>query len=108
MYYAAVFDFPDIDRTKVRPQHFAELVPSVANPIVAGGAIYHDDAKTKFAGSWLQLDLTSKEEVIEFLRKDVYYREGVWDIDSAIIYPIGVAVRLPQKLEGTDDSLYKV
>ncbi|RLV96192.1 hypothetical protein JA1_000265 [Spathaspora sp. JA1] len=108
MFHANVFDFPNIDRTKVRPQHFVEVVPSVGNPIKAAGAIYHDDARTQFAGSWFQLELESKEEVIEFLKKDIYCTEGIWDISTVAIYPIGVAVRLPKKMEGTDEKLYNV
>ncbi|KAG7666017.1 uncharacterized protein J8A68_000447 [[Candida] subhashii] len=106
-YQVLIFDFPNIDRSKVRPQHFKEVLPSIGNPIKAAGALYHDDERTKFSGSWFQLALDSREACIEFLKKDIYYREGIWDIDSAVIYPIGCAARLPVKLDGTPDELYR-
>lgn len=107
-YNVIIYDFPNSDRSKVRPQHVADIPANVPNPIRSAGAIYQDEAKTKFAGSAFHLVANSKEEVIEFLKKDIYYREGIWDINSVVINPIGVAVRLPKKMDGVDESNYKI
>lgn len=107
-YNVIIYDFPNSDRSKVRPQHVADIPANVPNPIRSTGAIYQDEAKTKFAGSAFHLVANSKEEVIEFLKKDIYYREGIWDINSVVINPIGVAVRLPKKMDGVDESNYKI
>lgn len=107
-YNVIIYDFPNSDRSKVRPQHVADIPANVPNPIRSAGAIYQDEAKTKFAGSDFHLVANSKEEVIEFLKKDIYYREGIWDINSVVINPIGVAVRLPKKMDGVDESNYKI
>ncbi|RCK55752.1 hypothetical protein Cantr_05750 [Candida viswanathii] len=92
----------------VRAQHVADIPANVPNPVRSAGAIYHDEAKTKFAGSAFHLVADSKEDVIEFLKKDIYYREGIWDINNVVINPIGVAVRLPKKMDNVDSSLYKI
>ena len=31
---------------------------------------------------------TSEEEVRERLKADVYFREGVWDWDRVVVYPV--------------------
>ncbi|ABN64681.2 hypothetical protein PICST_42277 [Scheffersomyces stipitis CBS 6054] len=108
-YNVVVFDKPNVDRLKVRSQHLAGIVSAVNSGVLTlGGAIYHDEAKTKFAGSTLQVAANSKQEVIDFLKTDVYYKEGIWDLDNAIIHPVGLAVRLPKKLDGVPDSFYNV
>ncbi|KAK6202415.1 uncharacterized protein RJT21DRAFT_1813 [Scheffersomyces amazonensis] len=106
-YTVIIYDKPGTDRTKVRPIHLQDLVGTVnAGVVIAGGALFTDETKTKFVGSTLQIAANSKEEVIEALKQDVYYREGIWDIDSALIYPSGMAVRLPKKLAGTREELF--
>lgn len=107
-YNVIVYDKPNTDRSKVRPQHVADIPANVPNPIRSAGAIYKDEAKTQFAGSAFHLVANSREEIIEFLKKDVYYREGIWDIDNVVINPIGVAVRLPKKMDGVDAVHYKI
>ena len=107
-YNVIIYDLPNADRSKVRAQHVADIPQHVPNPIRSAGAIYHDEAKTKFAGSAFHLVANSKEEVIEFLKKDIYYREGVWDINNVVINPLGVAVRLPKKMDNVDSELYKI
>ncbi|KAI5968712.1 hypothetical protein CANMA_002148 [Candida margitis] len=107
-YLVTVYDFPNADRTKVRPQHVADIPANVPNPVRAAGAIYTDESKTKFAGSTFHLASNSREDIIEFLKKDIYYKEGIWNIDSVQIYPLGIAVRLPKKMDGVDESNYKI
>ncbi|CCG20821.1 hypothetical protein CORT_0A04330 [Candida orthopsilosis Co 90-125] len=107
-YLVTVYDFPNADRSKVRPQHVAAIPANVPNPVRAAGAIYTDESKTKFAGSTFHLASNSRDEIIEFLKRDIYYKEGIWNLDSVQIYPLGIAVRLPKKLDGVDESNYKI
>lgn len=96
-----VFDKPGVDRTPVRQQHI-ENIPKLVNDgiFLSAGPIYHDVEKTKFAGSSLQLLAESREEVIEILKKDIFYSAGIWDLDNVIANPVTIAVRLPQKMPG--------
>ncbi|KAG7196221.1 uncharacterized protein KQ657_000234 [Scheffersomyces spartinae] len=104
-----IYDKPNTDRTGVRPQHMADIPSAVNSGIVKlAGAIYKDASKTQFAGSAFHLMAENESEIIEFLKKDIYYREGIWDIDNVIINPIGVAIRSTKYMNGTDESLYKI
>lgn len=98
-----VYDKPNADRSAVRAAHLANIPPTFNNGIVtSAGAIYHDVEKTKFAGSAFHLRASSKDEIIEFLKQDVYYKEGIWDIDNVIMNPIGIACRLSKKMDGVN------
>lgn len=46
-----------------------------------------------FAGSALVVSASSKEEVLEKLKKDVYAENEVWDFEKAQIYPFKCAIR---------------
>ncbi|KAI5963583.1 uncharacterized protein KGF55_002463 [Candida pseudojiufengensis] len=107
-YLVTVFDVPNADRSKVRPQHVKDIPANVPNPIRSAGAIYTDESKSKFAGSSFHLVANSKDEIYDFLKKDIYAREGIWDLNNVQIFPIGVAVRLPKKMDGVDESAYKI
>jgi uncharacterized protein len=37
------------------------------------------------------LEAESKEECLETLKKDIYYKNGVWDVDGAEIIPVKLA-----------------
>lgn len=96
-----VYDKPGTDRSQVRPQHVAAIPAAVNSGIVTSvGAIYQDVEKTKFAGSTFHLFAESKEEILEFLKKDVYYASGIWDLDSVIANPVGIACRLSKPMAG--------
>lgn len=108
-YNVIVYDKPGADRSKVRPQHVADIPAAVNSGIVKlAGAIYQDDARTKFAGSAFHLIAEDRKDIIDFLKKDIYAREGIWDLENVVINPIGVAVRLPKNMEGTEQSFYKI
>lgn len=94
-----VFDKPGSDRTKVRPQHLAAIPAAVnSGKVNFVGPLYHDIEKTKFAGSAYHMLADSKEEIIEFLKQDVFFSEGIWDMESVIANPLGVAYRKEKKL----------
>lgn len=98
-----VYDKPGTDRTATRPTHVANIPQAVNQGIVTSvGAIYQDAEKTKFAGSAFHLIANSKEEIVDFLKKDIYYENGIWDINSIVAHPIGVACRLPKKINGVN------
>lgn len=96
-----VFDKPGADRSQVRPQHVAAIPAAVNSGIVTSvGAIYQDVEKTKFAGSTFHMMAENKEEILEFLKKDVYNENGIWDLESVIAHPVGIACRLGKSMPG--------
>lgn len=46
-----------------------------------------DDSNTwDFAGSTIVAVAESKEQVIEDLKKDIYYTSGVWDVENVSLF----------------------
>ncbi|KAK4201463.1 hypothetical protein QBC40DRAFT_278261 [Triangularia verruculosa] len=97
-------DFPGAHekRLEVRPQHFGALRPAVdAGVFKMGGAVLNeppqgaDPAKFSFAGSTIVISASSREEIKELLRGDVYAKEGVWDVENAQMWPFLCAFRFP-------------
>ncbi|KAK4249091.1 hypothetical protein C7999DRAFT_13044 [Corynascus novoguineensis] len=95
-------DFPGAreKRLEVRPQHFAGLGPFKDSGLFQmGGAVLNDvptseDVKDfDFAGSTIVIQASSREEIKEILRKDIYAKEGVWDIENAQMWPFLCAFR---------------
>ncbi|CAK7562446.1 MAG: hypothetical protein SEPTF4163_000290 [Sporothrix epigloea] len=90
-------------RLEVRPTHFANLeAVTKTGRVKFGGAILNDkptdpsDPNTyDFAGSSIIYLADTKQEVTDFLKQDIYYESGVWDVDNAQIYALRTAVRLP-------------
>ncbi|KAK3307898.1 uncharacterized protein B0T15DRAFT_522937 [Chaetomium strumarium] len=98
-------DFPGAQqkRLEVRPQHFAGIGPFKESGVYQmGGAVLHepptsnDPATFSFAGSTLVMQASTREEVIETLRQDIYAKSGVWDVDNAQIWPLLCAFRHPK------------
>ncbi|KAG7289772.1 hypothetical protein NEMBOFW57_006148 [Staphylotrichum longicolle] len=98
-------DFPGAHqkRLEVRPQHFANLSAFKDSGLYqTGGAILNDvptsdDPSTfSFAGSTLVVQATTRDEVMDILRKDVYVAAGVWDVENAQIWPFLCAFRHPK------------
>jgi uncharacterized protein YciI len=76
-------------RQRVRAQHLRELEPLVqSRQIRLGGAIL-DDAGTMI-GSALLAEFENREALDEYLRSDIYTREGVWQRFE--VYPFKRAV----------------
>jgi len=79
-------------RLSVRPKHFEGLKSGLeAGFWKMGGAILDEVPKEgeglKFAGSALIAYGSSKEEVIEILKKDIYAENDVWDFNKIQIWP---------------------
>lgn len=66
-------------RLKVRPEHL-ERAQNVTREgkVVLGGALLDEKKKERMVGSCMIFDVATKEEVEQFLKSDVYSREGVW------------------------------
>ncbi|KAL2152698.1 hypothetical protein VTH82DRAFT_5882 [Thermothelomyces myriococcoides] len=95
-------DFPGAHekRLAVRPQHFAGLGPfKESGTYQMGGAVLNevptssDPKDFSFAGSTIVIVASSREEIKEILRQDVYAKEGVWDVENAQIWPFLCAFR---------------
>ncbi|KAK4456953.1 hypothetical protein QBC42DRAFT_280207 [Cladorrhinum samala] len=89
-------------RLEIRPQHFANLGPQVSSgAFKMGGAVLNepptssDPTTFNFAGSTVVILAESREEIKEALRKDVYAKEGVWDVENAQMWPLLCAFRYP-------------
>ncbi|KAH3671259.1 hypothetical protein OGAPHI_000482 [Ogataea philodendri] len=74
-------------------EHLANIPNGFANGVTNCGAIFTDETKTKFAGSSYNIVANSRDEVIEFLKSDPYYKAGIWSLDDVLIYPYGCAGR---------------
>ncbi|KAK4188038.1 hypothetical protein QBC35DRAFT_497237 [Podospora australis] len=97
-------DFPGANekRLEVRPQHFGGLRPCVDSGLYKmGGAVLHeppqgtDPTNFSFAGSTIVISASSREEIKEVLRNDIYAKEGVWDVENAQMWPFLCAFRFP-------------
>ncbi|KAI8946582.1 hypothetical protein F4801DRAFT_583244 [Xylaria longipes] len=89
-------------RKEIRAQHLEGVKPLAASGFIkTGGALLNekpegDDAsKFSFYGSSLVCVASSKEEIFEVLRKDIYATTGVWDLDNVQIWPAKFAFRNP-------------
>ncbi|ODV62314.1 uncharacterized protein ASCRUDRAFT_69130 [Ascoidea rubescens DSM 1968] len=97
-----VFDKAGSDRSKFRPQHLAAIPPAVESGKVTNvGAIFSEIPELgkplNFAGSTYNIEADTREEVLEFIKKDVFAKEGIWDLDNILIYPYGCAARIAKK-----------
>lgn len=54
-----------------------------------------DPSTFDFAGSAVIAVAETKEEVIAQLKEDIYYANGVWDVENAQIFPYLNAFRNP-------------
>ncbi|KAI0858632.1 hypothetical protein F4860DRAFT_516647 [Xylaria cubensis] len=89
-------------RLEIRAQHLEGVKPLAGSGFIkTGGAILNekpesDDAsKFSFYGSTLVCVASSKEEIFEVLRNDIYAKSGVWDLDNVQIWPAKFAFRNP-------------
>jgi len=87
-------------RMKIRPDHLKGLAPRVEDGFwKMGGAFLEEVPKEgdslKIQGSAMVALASSKEEVLEELKKDVYSKNQVWDFSKIQIYPFKTAFRSP-------------
>jgi len=88
------------ERLKVRSDHLKNIKPLVESGFwVMGGASLEEPVKEgegpKMNGSVMIALADTKDEVLEKIRKDVYYTSGVWDGSKIQIFPFKSAIRTP-------------
>ncbi|KAI9731781.1 MAG: hypothetical protein M1834_004570 [Cirrosporium novae-zelandiae] len=98
-------DYPGVleKRMSVREEHLSGTKPNVDGGFLTfGGAMLDEVPKEgtslKINGSAMLVSATSKEDALEQISKDIYYREGIWDKEKIKIVPFKTAVRQPLKL----------
>lgn len=92
-----VYDRPNVNRLLFRTQHIARIPLLVGKGIITNcGPIFSDDERSKFIGSSFNLRAASREDVVDFLKEDIYWKEGVWDVDNAIIHPYTAVRRVEE------------
>jgi len=79
-------------RMKVRPKHLDAINPRVqAGFWKLGGAMlatpHVEGEPLQITGSTMMAVASSREEVMEELKNDIYFREGVWDVEKIQITP---------------------
>ncbi|KAH6722361.1 hypothetical protein BKA61DRAFT_667105 [Leptodontidium sp. MPI-SDFR-AT-0119] len=87
-------------RMEVRPAHLEGLKPGLESGFwKMGGALLEEVPKEgdglKIDGSAMVALASSKEEVIEQLKADIYAKNEVWDFSKIQIYPFKCAFRHP-------------
>jgi hypothetical protein len=80
-------------RMEIRPKHLVSAKSNFENGPVTMGGGYADEFPAEgqppqLKGSIMTMEANSKEEVLEFLKKDIYYSEGVWDLENVQIYAV--------------------
>ncbi|KAI9889669.1 MAG: hypothetical protein M1814_005070 [Vezdaea aestivalis] len=86
-------------RLSVRPKHFEGLKEGIDNGFwKSGGAILHEPEiegkQLQFRGSVMVGLASSREEFIEVLKSDIYFKNDVWDWDKVQIYPFKNGFRI--------------
>jgi uncharacterized protein YciI len=78
----------------LQSQHFTGIQSAKESGLFQmGGAVLNevptsDDPKTfSFAGSTIVIQASSREEVVEILKQDIYAKSGVWDVDNVSLLP---------------------
>ncbi|KAI9642908.1 hypothetical protein NHQ30_008642 [Ciborinia camelliae] len=96
-------------RLSVRPKHFEGLKTGLESGLwKMGGALLSEppsgDSPLKFQGSCMIALASSKEEVLEALKKDVYAENDVWDF-SKVCNIITAAITCGHELRSHDWGL---
>ncbi|KAE8390614.1 hypothetical protein ETB97_002335 [Aspergillus alliaceus] len=86
-------------RLEVRGQHLEGVRPLADNgSIVVGGAMVDSHPAPgetpPFKGSALIVVAEDEAQVRELIRKDIYTRSGVWDVENVQIIPFMCALRV--------------
>lgn len=82
-----VYDRPGVDRSEAYVRHVKALPAIIEKGLVVfGGQINDESDPRKPIGSSLTVRAETREDAIELLKNDVFYKEGIWDVDNAIIH----------------------
>ncbi|KAH8701488.1 hypothetical protein GQ44DRAFT_778610 [Phaeosphaeriaceae sp. PMI808] len=86
-------------RLAVRNDHLAGLKGDREDMWLWGGAMLEepiqagDAGPPKMKGSAMLIGATTREEVVERVKKDIYVQGGVWDVEKIQIIPFKSALR---------------
>lgn len=89
-----IMDKPGADRAQFASEHIAGILRAKeSGTLLSGGQINDESTPRKPIGSHLQIRANSKDEAMEFLKKDPFAKGGVWDMGSAAVYQFDGAYR---------------
>jgi uncharacterized protein YciI len=85
----------NISLTRRRRQHLSAIKPNAESGFwVLGGAMLEDTPKEgsplKITGSVMMAVASSKEEVMEKIKSDIYADKGVWDMDKVSFFSLSM------------------
>ncbi len=58
----------------------------------------------KICGSAMLVQADSREEVLQVIRRDVYSKNGVWDLEKMQIYPVSSCVWVTNRVHALVDA----
>lgn len=94
-----IYDLPVNRRLAFRADHLSKVPGNVASGLVtSAGPIFKDESKKEFLGSSFTIRASSRSEVLDFLKQDVYAHEKVWDFNNVVIHPYQPFFRSAQDL----------
>lgn len=83
-----IYDNAVNQRLAFRAQHLAKVPANISSGVVTScGPIFKDETKKEFLGSSFTVVAETRSQVIDFLKKDIYLTEKVWDFDNIVIHP---------------------
>lgn len=90
-----VYDKPNVNRLKFRPQHLEAIPPLISQGIVTNcGPIFKDNKRDTFIGSAFNIKADDESEILQILKNDIYAKEGIWDLDNIVVHPYAVHTRV--------------
>ncbi|SMN22988.1 similar to Meyerozyma guilliermondii PGUG_01654 hypothetical protein [Maudiozyma saulgeensis] len=90
-----------IDRTEAYDKHVKALSAIIdLGLVVFWGQINDDSNPRKAICSSLTTKTGTREDAIKLLKQDIFYKEGIWDVDNAIIHHFNCVFIEGQPLRG--------
>ena len=87
----------DLDIESLPRSHLEKVMPLHENGFwQVGGALFSEppkDGEMPIIGSAMIALAETKEEVVDAIKKDIYYTSGVWDLSKMQIWPFRSAIR---------------
>jgi uncharacterized protein YciI len=79
--------------TPVKPLTLTLLTGAILDEV----PVDDEPSSMKMSGSTIVMVASSRDEVVNLLREDVYAKNGVWDVDNVQMWPLKCAFRIPVK-----------
>ncbi|SMN17928.1 similar to Meyerozyma guilliermondii PGUG_01654 hypothetical protein [Maudiozyma saulgeensis] len=93
-----VYDRPGADRTEAYDKHVKALTVIIDLRLVVLRGQINDDNNP--IGSSLTIRVETKDDNLKLLKQDILYKEGIWDVDNAIIHHFNCVFIEGQPLRG--------